>query len=72
MSRASRKRGAERMRMHRQRIAAGRIVLPVEVDEGRLVDVLIASRLLHPSAADDRDSIRRALEGLIEAFQLEA
>ncbi|MFM9859268.1 hypothetical protein RUR49_12390 [Pseudoxanthobacter sp. M-2] len=72
MSRVGRQRGADRMRQLRQRRAAGRIVLPVEVDEGRLVDVLIASRRLHPSAADDRDSIRRALEGLIEAFRLEA
>jgi hypothetical protein len=60
------------MRQLRRRRASGRIVLPVEVDEGRLVDVLIASRRLHPSMADDRDSIRKALEELIEAFRLEA
>lgn len=72
MSRADGKRPADRMRAMRKRRAAGRIVLPVEVDEGRLVDVLIASRRLQPWAADNRDSIRKALEELIEAFRLEA
>lgn len=71
MSGAGRQQGAERIRRLRRRRAEGRIVLPVEVDEGRLVDVLIRARKLHPAASDNRDSIRKALEGLIEAFRLE-
>lgn len=72
MTRPGRQRGADRMRQLRKRRAAGRIVLPVEVDEGRLVDVLIASRRLQPWAADNRESIRKALEDLIAALRLEA
>jgi hypothetical protein len=71
MSERARSKNAERMRQLRQRRAAGRIVLPIEVDEGRIVDVLIASRRLNPSAADDRESIRKALQKLIGALRVE-
>lgn len=55
-----------RVREHRARQKAGRVVLAVEVDEVKLVAALIDSRLLDATAADDREAIERATEKLIE------
>lgn len=52
---------AERMRRHRSRMAAGRVILRVEVDEVELAEVLIENRFLRPNY-----SARRELEAATE------
>lgn len=47
-------------RAYRQRVADGRFVEPIEIDED-LVDTLIRGGLLDPRAADDRKAVRAAL-----------
>jgi hypothetical protein len=55
----------ERVRAHRERRRNGVAVLPVEVDEAALADVLVAARLLDPNKTDDRAAVVEALQKLI-------
>lgn len=54
--------GAERMRRHRARRAAGRAVLRVEVDLVELVPALVEARLLGLWDESDRGAVERATE----------
>ena len=60
--------GAIRFRQFYQRMRSGLVVLPVEVDATALADVLIESRLLDPTVADDRAALAKATTRLIEIF----
>jgi hypothetical protein len=51
--------GAARQRRHRDRLAAGRVVLPVEVDETRLVAVLADTGLI--GADPERSELAQVL-----------
>jgi hypothetical protein len=57
---------ADRVRAHRARVAAGRILLVLEVDELPLVEALVAARLLDLSVADSREAITAATARLLE------
>jgi hypothetical protein len=63
---------AARMRRLRQRQAAGRITLQVELDEVQLVETLTTARLLDPLADPSRADLERAVERLIEALARDA
>jgi hypothetical protein len=55
----------ERTRRWRERLQAGRVVVAIDVDE-ELVERLIGTRLLAEHLADDRNSIRAALQRLLK------
>jgi hypothetical protein len=57
---------AARTRRHRQRQAAGLIVVAVEIDEVRATEVLVAAGLLDPMVDHSREAISRAVERLVE------
>jgi hypothetical protein len=61
----------ERMRDLRQRRKSGLILMTIECDEDLLLRVLIEAALLEPSMADDRETIQRAVQKLIEVIALE-
>lgn len=61
----------DRVRLHRQRQAAGRAILPLDVDEVRVADFLIRARLLDPVNADDRMALTKATERLLELIIIE-
>ncbi|MYZ47329.1 hypothetical protein [Propylenella binzhouense] len=56
----------ERQRRYRRRQARGLRVLPIEVDEAAVADLLTELGLLPPAKADDLASIRVGLEQLID------
>jgi hypothetical protein len=60
------------MRKSRERQAAGRLLLPIEVDEVELVEVLVAHGVLDPIMADDKAAIARAVERVLEAIVRDA
>jgi len=60
------------MRRLRERRANGRVVMSIEVDEAHIVDVLTSSRRLSLASADDKSSIRRALEELLGSLRVES
>lgn len=62
------KTAAERQRAHRRRQAAGKVVLPVEVDEVAITEALIAANLLSPQDADHRRKIAAALAVVIATW----
>lgn len=55
-----------RMRRHRERLASGRVVLPVEVRLADLADALVEAGWLEAWDQEDRKAIRRGLERLID------
>jgi len=55
---------AVRMRRHRERLAAGRVVLRVEVDEIELAEALIENRFLRPDW-ESRRELERATERML-------
>lgn len=57
---------AKKMRRHRARRRAGRIVLSVEVDEVGSVEFLIAARLLSPGVEHGRAAIEEATEKFLK------
>jgi hypothetical protein len=59
---------AQKMLRYRRRLAAGKIILRVEIDEGELVDCLVRRRLLDNSTSDDRAALARAVELLLQLF----
>jgi hypothetical protein len=58
---------AERQRRHRQRIANGRVILAVEVDEVNLAEKLVEAGYLS-SQDDSRSALQAALERAISDF----
>lgn len=56
--------GAARQRRHRERTAVGRIVLPVEVDEVRLAEVLADAGLI--GADHDRGELAAVLSRWVD------
>jgi endonuclease YncB( thermonuclease family) len=56
----------DRMRRHRERLASGRVVLPVEVHLSDLADALVEAGWLEAWDQEDRKAIRRGLERLID------
>jgi hypothetical protein len=63
---------AIRVQRHYQRRKAGRVVLPIEVDEDLLAERLIEAGLLHWHEAEDREAITRATERIIKIFSEES
>jgi hypothetical protein len=61
---------AQRMRLLRERRAAGRSVVPVEVDEAD-VEVLYAARLLDPMVDHSRAEIADAIKRLLKTIRCE-
>lgn len=59
---------AERQRAHRRRQAAGKVVLPVEVDEISLCEALIAANLLSQQDADDSRKVAAALSAVVSTW----
>jgi hypothetical protein len=57
---------ALRVRKHRQRRAAGKLSLNIEVDEVTLVEILAQARLLNPSQDHGRENLGRAVERLLQ------
>lgn len=55
----------DRMRRHRDRLASGRVVLPVEVHLTDVADALVEAGWLEAWDQEDREAIRRGLERLI-------
>ena len=53
---------AERMRSYRFRLAGGRVMFHLQLDEVDTAQMLIAGGLLAETDADDRDKIAHALE----------
>jgi hypothetical protein len=58
-------RAAARMKAYRQREAAGRVVLTIEVPLIEVAELLIGGKLLQPHHANDRDELARAVERLL-------
>jgi hypothetical protein len=56
---------ADRLRRHRARQRAGRVVVSVEVDEVVVSEFLITASLLDATQADDRAALAKAVEKLI-------
>jgi hypothetical protein len=56
---------ALRMRRHRKRLAAGRVVLQIEVDEDDLCGALVTAGLLDPLLCDDREARAHGVERLV-------
>jgi hypothetical protein len=56
----------QRSKLWRQREAAGRIVLHVEVDETKIAATMIEAGFLDPLRADDRCALRAAVERYLE------
>jgi endonuclease YncB( thermonuclease family) len=54
------------MRRHRERLASGRVVLPVEVHLSDLADALVEAGWLEAWDQEDRKAIGRGLERLID------
>jgi hypothetical protein len=60
---------AAKMRLHRRREAAGRMVLQhIEIDTVAVTEMLIGAAALDPSKADDRRAIELAVERLLETL----
>ena len=59
---------ADRQRRHHRRIVNGRMIIPVEIDDTAVPELLIAAEFLSPDAGDDRAAIGHAIERLIEAL----
>jgi hypothetical protein len=59
---------AEKMRAYRERAAAGRICITVEVDAVDLAERLIEAGFLRPEDYDDRDALRLGLEHVVELW----
>jgi hypothetical protein len=57
---------ALRVRRHRERRAAGRITVAVEIDEVEAVEALAAAKLLNPLRENDRSEIAHAIAKLLE------
>jgi hypothetical protein len=57
---------AARMKLHRQRQAAGKIPLRIEVPEIDVAELLIEANLLQQSEREDRDKIARGIEKLLD------
>lgn len=57
---------ADRVRAYRRRRDAGRVVLPVEVNEVDTVEALIEAGRLLPHEAEDRGAVAVAISKLIE------
>jgi hypothetical protein len=57
--------GAARVAAHYRRRKSGRIVLPVEVDEVGLVELLVEARLLSAGQQDDRRAVAAATSKLL-------
>ncbi|MFK4725846.1 hypothetical protein ABIE89_006946 [Bradyrhizobium niftali] len=62
------KTAAERQRTHRQRQAAGKIVLPVEVDEVAITEALISAGLLSQQDLDDPRRVAAALAAVVSTW----
>jgi hypothetical protein len=58
--------GALRVKRHRERRAAGRLSLNIEVEEVALLEVLAQARLLNPLQDHGRDDLGHAVEQLLE------
>jgi hypothetical protein len=56
---------AARVRRHRERRAAGRLFLTLDVDEISTIEVLCGARLLDPQQDHTRADIARAVEQLL-------
>lgn len=65
--------GTERCRKLRARLRAGRKLMTIEVldDDALMSKALIAAGQLDPFERDNAETIRRALERVIDAFILE-
>ena len=57
---------SDRMRRHRERLASGRVVLPVEVHLSDLADALVEAGWMEAWDQEDRKAIGRGLEWLID------
>jgi hypothetical protein len=57
---------AARVRRHRERRAAGRLSLTLDVDEVSTIEVLCAARLLDRQQDHSRTDVARAIERLLE------
>lgn len=64
--------GAMRVRRHRERRAAGRLTVTIEIDEVATIEALCAAKLLSPLQEPDRDEIAHAIERLLELLGREA
>jgi len=64
--------GADRMRQTRQRRAAGRLLLTIEVAELELAHTLVRHGMLDPLLADEPSAIARAIERTLEALIAES
>jgi hypothetical protein len=62
---------ADRTRRWRERLASGRLLLEIEVNEQQ-VEVLITHGMLDPNFADHRDAIARAVEKTLDALTRDA
>ena len=71
-SEAEVRRAADRVRRHRERRAAGRVLLPIVVDEVELLETLAQARLLDPLIDHDRESLARGVERLLKLLAREA
>jgi hypothetical protein len=58
--------GAIRVKRHRERQAAGRIAVTVELDEVQAIEVLTAAGLLPPLCDHSREDIAHGIEHAIE------
>jgi hypothetical protein len=58
-------RRADRQRTYRRRASSGKIIVPVEIDEIEIDEVLIAGGFLDANAADDRRAIAVAIKRMI-------
>jgi RNA polymerase-interacting CarD/CdnL/TRCF family regulator len=61
----ARRRAAEWTRRYRERLAAGKMVLQIEIDAVAVADFLIKAEQLNPLKSDDRHEMARALERLL-------
>lgn len=61
---------AARMRAHRQRQAAGKIPLHIEVSEVDDVEFLIEAKCLQEADREDRNKIARGVEKLLAKLSL--
>ena len=58
----------DRQRLHRSREAAGRAVLPIEVDLYGLADALVGAGFIEAWDCDNRDRIRDGLQRMVDTL----
>ena len=60
---------AEKQRRHRARARAGRAILTIEVDLAEVGDLLRDAGVISPTAEDDRVTLARGLERLLQRLK---